>query len=370
MIRVSSPRRTVSHSAGLEATALGHHWFGEEHILLALLAAEADSPEVRGLTELGMTRDRVTTALLAHIEEVGPPTPKEYDGALSYPSFHTAAGRAQGLALGTAATVPLARHYVPAVLWDDSGTVAALLADLCIARDQALAAVGDLAAVIPAAVTANPLVAPAERQALARQHAYIGEDDVLLAVLAGEPDPAAARILEAQGLTPDQAAESIWKAEERSTPPTRRIPGVTAAIPNAACRELLGRTEGLAVTLGDRTPRSTDALIARLWARDGAAVIMLERLNVSATQVVDDLAAAGVTLPAVPLPEPDRRPWGERIFIPIDRAKDVLSLLAEHLGPGRFGFNTHDGRAWVMAHADVDLQALVDEALSRSANQT
>lgn len=363
MARVNSPRRTISHGAGLEATALDHHWFGEEHLLLALLGAEPDSPEVRALADLGITHDRVTSALLARIEQSGPPTPKEYDGALSYSSYHTVTGRAEGLALGTGAAVPDARHYLPAILWDDSGTVAGLLADLGISRHDALAVAGDLAAVVPQTMIQNPLVAPAERQALARQHAYISEDDVFLALLADAPDPTVHQILDAQGLTYGQAAESIRQAEERSTPPTRRSPEATTATPNAACRELLNRAEGLAVTLGDGAPRSTDALIAWLWGRGGGAVIMLDRLSVSAARVVDDLATAGIALPTVALPEPDRRPWGERIFIPEDRARAVITLLAERLGPGRFGWNTQEGRIWVMAHADIDLQALVDEAL-------
>jgi hypothetical protein len=217
---------------------------------------------------------------------------------------------------------------------------------------------------LPPAVSPNPLLAPAERQAIAREHAYIAENDVLLALLAGEPDRRARQVLEAQGLTHERAAEWIRQADARSTPPTTPTPGATTATPNPACRQLFGRAEGLAVTLGNGTPGSTDTLIAYLWSRDGAAVIVLERLSLSPSQVIADLTAAGVTLPATALPEPDRRPWGERIFVPADRIHDVVDLLVERLGPGRFGFNTYDGRAWVMAHADVDLRALVDEALA------
>lgn len=363
MVDVSSARKSISHSAGLEATALDHHWFGEEHLLLALLAGEPDNRQVRALAELGVTHEAVTRALVARIEQLGPPTPKQYDGALSDASYHRVTGRAEGLALGTGAAVPDASHYLPAILWDDDGTVAALLADLAVNRPAALAVVGHLAAVIPPAKLPNPLLAPAERQALAREHAYIAEDDVFLALLAGEPDQHARQVLEAQGLTHERAAESIRHAEERSTPPSPRSPGVTTATPNPACRQLLCRTEALAVTLGGGTPRSTDALIAHLWGRDGAAVLMLERLSISAARVRDDLATGGVTLPATALPAPDRRRWGERIFVPTDQLQDVIDLLVERLGPGAFGFNTHDRRAWVMALADIDLQALVDEAL-------
>jgi hypothetical protein len=161
----------------------------------------------------------------------------------------------------------------------------------------------------------------------------------------------------------ERVADAVRQAGQRATPPSPHSPGATSAAPNPACRQLLGRSEGLAVTLGTGTPASAEAFIAYLWGRQAAAVLMLERLEAPATGVVTDLAAAGVRLPAAPLPEPDRRPWGERIFIPTDRVREVLDVLIERLGPGRFGFNTHEGRAWVLAHADVDLQALVDEVL-------
>ena len=159
-------------------------------------------------------------------------------------------------------------------------------------------------------------------------------------------------------------AEAVRRRDERSTPPSTPSPGTTTAAPNAACRELLGRAEGLAVTLGDGIPGSSDALMAYLWSGRGDAVIALERLSVSAMRVVAGLTATGAGVPAVPLPEPDRSPWSDRIFVPPDRLSVVVDLLVERLPPGTFGVNTHEGRAWVMAHADIDLQALVDEALS------
>jgi ATP-dependent Clp protease ATP-binding subunit ClpA len=363
MIGVSSPTRPIEHRAGQEATAVGHHWFGEEHLVLALLAADPEGAQARALSELGVSHDTVKGALVAHIAEQGPPTPKQYDGALSVGSYHDALGRAEGLALGTGATTPEPNHWWPAVLWDDQGTVATLLSRLGPSRSQVLAVV-DTASAVPPSVSPNPLLPAAERQALAREHNYIAADDVLLALLVDEPDDQIRRILETHGLSHERVADAVRQAGERATPPSPRSPGATSATPNPACRQLLARSEGLAVTIGQGTPRSAEAFIAYLWDRHAAAVLTLERLGVSAADVVADLAAAGVRLPAAPLPEPDRRPWGERIFIPEERIRDVLEVLIERLGPGRFGFNTHEGRAWVMAHADIDLQALVDEALS------
>jgi ATP-dependent Clp protease ATP-binding subunit ClpA len=367
MTGVSGPRRSILHEAGQEAVALGHHWFGEEHVLLALLTLltpDLDNDSARALAEAGLTHDSVAVALTARIERLGPPTPKEYDGALSAGSYHDVTGRAEGLALGTGAARPEPPHCLASVLWDDTGTVAALLVDLGVNRVALLGTISELGAVVPPAVPPNPLLPPAERQAIAREHAYIAEDDILLALLAGEPDDRAHLVLQAQGLTHHRAAEHVRQVGERSTPPSRRSPGVTAAKPNAACRELLGRAEGLAVTLGEGVPGSSDALIAYLWGQRGAAVITLERLSVSADRIVADLTATGVRIPSVPFAEPDRRPWGDRIFVPADRLRDIVDILVERLQPGTFGVNTHEGQAWVMAHADIDLQALVDEALS------
>jgi ATP-dependent Clp protease ATP-binding subunit ClpA len=364
MTGMSGRRRSILHEAGQEAVALGHHWFGEEHVLLALLAPDLEIGSARALAEAGLTHDSVAVALTARIERLGPPTPKEYDGALSIGSYHDVAGRAEGLALGTGAARPEPSHCLAAVLWDGTGTVADLLADLGVSRVELLGTIGELRAAVAPAVPPNPLLPPAERQAIAREHDYIAEDDVLLALLAGEPDDRAQRVLQAQGLNHHEAAERLRQEGERSTPPSRRSPGVTAAGPNAACRELVGRAEGLAVTLGEGVPGSTDALIAYLWGRRGDSVVRLERLSVSADRVVADLTATGVRIPNVPLPAPDRRPWGDRIFVPADRLRDVVDLLVERLQAGTFGFNTHEGQAWVMAHAEIDLQALVDEALS------
>jgi ATP-dependent Clp protease ATP-binding subunit ClpA len=283
-----SGRRSILHEAGQEAVALGHHWFGEEHVLLSLLAADLDDGSGRALTEAGLIHDRVADALTARIERLGPPTPREYEGALSTGSYHDVAGRAEGLALGTGAARPEPPHCLAAVLWDDTGTVAALLADLGVSRGELLGAIGELGAAAASVPLPNPLLPPAERQAVAREHAYIAEHDVLLALLAGEPDDRAARVLQGQGLTYNRTAEHVRQVEERSTPPSRRSPGAIAAKPNAACRELVGRAEGLAVTLGEGVPRSSDALISYLWDRRGDAVITLERLSVSARQVVDE----------------------------------------------------------------------------------
>ena len=76
------------------------------------------------------------------------------------------------------------------------------------------------------------------------------------------------------------------------------------------------------------------------------------------------LERRGVRLPTVPRPEPDRTPWGEPVDVPLDRYGDVVHALSEQLDAGTWGCNSHDDRAWVDAHAHIDLQGIVDRVLA------
>ena len=77
----------VEWAATREVEALGHHWLGEEHLLLAV--AE----------EAGRDRDDLVSAPVDHLERYGPPVSKHGEGCKSAPSYHTIRGRAEGLAL-------------------------------------------------------------------------------------------------------------------------------------------------------------------------------------------------------------------------------------------------------------------------------
>lgn len=349
-----------SRAASDEATALGHHWLGEEHVLLGYLAGDPAGERQRALAALGLTHGSAVAALASRLERHGPPTPKQYEGVLSSPSYHSVVGRAEGIALGFGDATPGERHDLPAVFWDAAGTIAALLDELGVTRAAVLDILGDLSVRPPETNVPNPL----QRQAVMQEHAYISDEDVMLALLAGEPDDRAARMLNDLGLSYEGLAALVRERDERSDPPAPRRPGATTASPNPACRELLGRAEGFAVTTGDGTVRSTDALVAYLWSRDGRATLELERLAVQTSDVVAALVDMGVRVPTVPLPEPDRTPWGEPVDVPKDRLRDVIMFLKDRLPLGTWGCNTHEERAWVIAHAHIDLHALVDEALA------
>jgi len=80
--------------------------------------------------------------------------------------------------------------------------------------------------------------------------------------------------------------------------------------------------------------------------------------------VLAALAELDVAVPTLPLPHPDRTPWGERVYVPAERMKDVVARLSADLPPGTWGCNSHEGREWVVAHAVIDLAGIVDDVLA------
>ena len=48
------------------------------------------------------------------------------------------------------------------------------------------------------------------------------------------------------------------------------------------------------------------------------------------------------------------------MFVPVDRLTEVVDRLHEEIPGHQYGFNTDQGRAWVVAPTDIDLQAVVD----------
>ena len=325
----------VEWAAANEATALGHHWLGEEHLLLAV--AE----------EAGRDRVRLVAALNDHLERHGPPVPKVGEGCMSAPSYHLIRGRAEGLALFEGMAAPEARHVLRALLWDPRGVPALLL---------------DRADATAPPMPPNPLFAPAEREAVAMGYPFIGAEHVVLALLAGQPDDLAGQALRECGLDHDSVASKVLESWTGGLPPCPPQAGVTSAGPNPHSRELLGQAEGLAGGTGD--VGSHHGLIAFLWGDEGLSALQLEWWGTTGSAVVKALESLGVRLPAVPRPEPDRTPWGDPVFVPVERYGDVVRALGEQLDAGTWGCNSHDDRAWVDAHAHIDVQAIVDRVLA------
>ena len=325
----------VGWAATREATALGHHWLGEEHLLLAV--AE----------ETGRDRVELAAALADHLERHGPPVPKVHQGCMSAPSYHLTCGRAEGLALSEGMSAPEARLVLQALLWDPGG-VPALLLDRADASGPPL--------------PPNSLLAPAEREAIAMGYPFIGAEHVVLALLGGQPDDLAGRAMWACGLDHDSVASKVLESWSGGLPPCPPQSGVTSAGPNPHTRQVLGRAEGLAGETGG--VGSQHGLLAYLWGEEGLSAFQLEWWGTTASAVVEALEGLGVRVPTVPRPEPDRTPWGEPVFVPLERYGDVVRALSEQLDPGTWGCNSHDDRAWVDAHAHIDVQAIVDRVLA------
>lgn len=334
-------------SAFAEMEALGHRWVGEEHVLLASLGETGDLQAC--LAELGLTHQAARDAAAPRV----PPATGD-DWRSSEPSYHTAMGRAEGLALALGAARPGAVHKLVAALWEREGPASALLAALDVDRDAVIAAT-ELRLSYPT----NPLHAASERQATAAGDGYVGDWHVLLAFLTGEPDPVAGRALEACGLTHAHCA--AWIASCPFFPPAPRKPRDQSGAlpPNPHCRQLFGRAEGLAAVEGVASVRSEHGLIAYLWGPDSGPLV-IETWGTTEPLVAQALAELGARLPPTPRPDRDRTPWGEPVYVPYERLMEAVDRLnGADLPLGGWGFNHHETQAWVCGYAHLDLRAIL-----------
>jgi hypothetical protein len=138
------------------------------------------------------------------------------------------------------------------------------------------------------------------------------------------------------------------------------------AEPNPAAYAFLGRAEGFAAASASFRYEPEHVLLSLLWDPHSVQNGMLRELGTSRADVEQALGRLGVSVPPIDLPPEDERLWGERVWFPPDRFELVLSQVPSRLPEDSpFGFNfTADGRAWVQAGADVDLQSIVDDVLS------
>ena len=192
------------------------------------------------------------------------------------------------------------------------------------------------------------------------QH-WMGPEHTLLGILRGNANDVARRALEQAGL--EAAMVESWIT--RMDPGKEEKSGVT---PNPRWHMIYGRAEGIAVGLGAPEPGAVHFLLATLW--DGRRWALTETPGVTREAIVDALAQLGVTVPPTPLPELERQlNLTQYVEFPRGAAEQVLKLLVERHPPGagpKFGFNYKDDDvAWVRAEDGIDLQGIVDEALSQ-----
>lgn len=351
-----APVASIGSAAMTEAWELGHGACGEEHLLLAWVAADLPPQQRHELDRRGLTADAVRSALCA-IGCDPPLSMQARGGTWSAPSWHTALGRAAGLSLAASAYPPAAADVARASVWEEHGRAAALLAAIDRTRDDVLAAAGPLSPHRPHEI----LLALAEAEAHALGDGYVGPVHVLLAVLAGGPDGVAAGVLDGCGITHGDVV-----ARHRGTewsPSPRPRPNDEPAAPSPATRQLLGRAQGLAAAEGAESVASTHALVGWLWQDQGQGEVELEGLGTTAGLVLDALASAAAMVPAVTPPAPDRREWGEPLVFPLDRLADVKAALLDALPPGSWGWNVGEDEAWAIAVAGIDLTLVLGELL-------
>jgi Clp amino terminal domain, pathogenicity island component len=136
-----------------QARELGHHWFGGEHLLLALSQEPSIAREVLG--DLGVTHARLREALQAMggSEDTATGEQPQHSGTLSSVSFHDLSGCAVGLAAGLGAEEVRPEHVLLAVAWRPERLAAWLLRSLGVEVER-------LPAALVAKGVAVPTVAP------------------------------------------------------------------------------------------------------------------------------------------------------------------------------------------------------------------
>lgn len=354
-------------AAGRVASTLGHHWLGAEHVLLALSAGEGSDRAAIALARVGVTYERGVAALLRRVAIEGAPAPRQCSGILSIDSYHTVEAAA------TAVTFANGRHEARSEdvllgLLAASGVplVNALIDDMGADPQKLSRALSVGGALINPFLNSqeNAIVREAAVEALGRGSERIDTWHVMLALLAGKPDAFAKRALASRGVT--YSGYARWFDEYRSTwrppaPPPDYSMTIAAPTPNT--RMLLGRALGFAHSLGDGVVRSEHGLLARLWDATGSTVVELGQLGTSSEQVLDTLVLMGASTPSMPLPRPDLTPWTS-INVPQQRLEEVIASLARDFPAGGWGFNSHQGQAWVTARDGIKLGRCISALLS------
>jgi ATP-dependent Clp protease ATP-binding subunit ClpA len=137
--------------AGQQARQLGHHWFGGEHLLLALSQEPSIARDVLG--ELGVTHERLLEALQPAVESEGSATNEQppHSGTVSSVSFHDLSGCAVGLAAGLGADQVRPEHVLLAVAWRPDRLAAQLLRSLGVEVQRLPAALAAKGVAVPTA---------------------------------------------------------------------------------------------------------------------------------------------------------------------------------------------------------------------------
>jgi hypothetical protein len=205
------------------------------------------------------------------------------------------------------------------------------------------------------------LLASAFDEAKALGSSWVGPEDFLLAILASKEACPATATLTHFGVTHEAFARDLIATVY--DPPVDPPGEDDSPELNPAAHELMGRAEGLAIGLGAPAVTLEHVLIAYVWDDSGQMEV---GFGVEREAVIEHLRALGVQVPATALPARPP-PQGRRVFVPYDHFDAILEKLQERL-PANSGFGLNwdppSSRAWVSAHADVDLAEHVNAVLA------
>ena len=126
-------------------------------------------------------------------------------------------------------------------------------------------------------------------------HDWCGPEHVVLAMLRGDPEDVARRVLEDAGI---DAAMVEHRLERKKSKDREKRRGVLA---NPAWQRVLGRAEGFAASLGNGELQPVRHLLAMLW--DEREWQFAQERGVTREAVVEALGRAGVALPSAPMPD-------------------------------------------------------------------
>lgn len=147
----------MSTWASQQAREQGHHWFGGEHLLLAVSQEPSIARDVLG--ELGVTHERLLEALQSAVGAADAGSTGErpqHSGTLSSVSFHDLSGCAVGLAAGLGAEQVRPEHVLLAVAWRPDYLAARLLRSLGIQAQRLPAALAAKGVAVPTVPPPSP----------------------------------------------------------------------------------------------------------------------------------------------------------------------------------------------------------------------
>jgi hypothetical protein len=225
----------------------------------------------------------------------------------------------------------------------------------------------------------RPVLDGARLVSIKRGWGYVLNSSVLFAI--AQQGGIAGSVLAELGVTEDSLLQTSPGAGDVPGPPADDVFRASEP-PNAPeVDELRRRADGFALGLGI-TDEAAALLLGLAYDRYGTHVPVLRRLGIERDTIVATLTAHGIAVPATP-PPPDLPELSDRVVLTRKQAEIVIGKLVQlassdpgrvldRTGAGRWAYGAVDGQpgmSQILATDDLDLPAIVDQAL-RSAGTT